>query len=210
MATIKSIEEKAKAYDEVREKIAIRFGSNVADEIFSQFEMSEDDRIRKRIIALVNAHGQGMYKDEMLAYLEKQVEQKPAWSEDDENRINRLIAYFEDKESFTAEDDIVYANWLKSLKDRVQPKQEWSEEDEKMLNQIIKDYERGNESWLKGQGSLPFGNRITWLKSLRPQNRWKPSDEQMEALKSSTYCQNKQMSKILFELYLDLKELREE
>ena len=33
-----SIEEKAKAYDEVREKIAIRFGSNVADEIFYQFE----------------------------------------------------------------------------------------------------------------------------------------------------------------------------
>lgn len=43
---------------------------------------------------------------------------KPAWSEEDENRINRLIAYFEDKESFSAEDDVIYANWLKSLKDR--------------------------------------------------------------------------------------------
>lgn len=40
-------EEKAKAYDEVREKIALRFGSNVAEEIFSEFEMNEDDRIRK-------------------------------------------------------------------------------------------------------------------------------------------------------------------
>jgi hypothetical protein len=46
------------------------------------------------------------------------VEQNPAWSEEDKNRINHLIAYFEDKESFTAEDDVMYANWLKSLKER--------------------------------------------------------------------------------------------
>ena len=105
----------------------------------------------------------GVSSEEALAWLEKQGEQKPtdeemkellkteyekgradaitemqkpAWSEDDENRINRLIAYFEDKESFTAEDDVVYANWLKSLKDRVQPKQEWSEEEEKIINGI--------------------------------------------------------------------------
>lgn len=46
--------------------------------------------------------------------------------------------------------------------------------------------------------------------SLFPQSTWKPSDKQMDALKSSTYCQNKQMSKVLFELYQDLKKLREE
>lgn len=46
-----SIEEKARAYDEVREKITIRFGSNVAGEIFSQFEMSEDEKIGKDILA---------------------------------------------------------------------------------------------------------------------------------------------------------------
>lgn len=55
------------------------------------------------------------------------VEQKPtAWSEEDEKRINRLIAYFEGKESFTAEDDIVYANWLKSLR----PQSLWKPSDE--------------------------------------------------------------------------------
>lgn len=37
-----SIEEKAKAYDNVREKIAIRFGCNVAKEIFSEYEESEE------------------------------------------------------------------------------------------------------------------------------------------------------------------------
>lgn len=48
-----SIEEKAKAYDNVREKIATRFGSNVAKEIFSEYELSEDERIRKELIAEV-------------------------------------------------------------------------------------------------------------------------------------------------------------
>ncbi len=42
------------------------------------------------------------------------------------------------------------------------------------------------------------------------EGRWKPSDEQMEALKLSTYCPDKQISKALFELYQDLKKLREE
>lgn len=49
----------------------------------------------------------------------KQGEQNLDWSEEDENRINRLIAYFEDKEGFTAEDDIAYANWLKSIKQKI-------------------------------------------------------------------------------------------
>lgn len=44
---------------------------------------------------------------------------KSACSKEDENRINRLIAYFEDKEGFSAEDDIAYANWLKSLRQRI-------------------------------------------------------------------------------------------
>ena len=52
-----------------------------------------------------------------------------------------------------------------------------------MLNLIIGDYERGNESWMNGQNSLPFGNRILWLKSLRPQTTWKPSKEQIMALR---------------------------
>ena len=111
-------------------------------------------------------------------------EQNSARSGEDESIKKELISYLAKKKSRETDG---YAIWLKSLKDRVQPqpKQEWSEEDEKMLNQIIKDYERGNESWLKGQGSLPFGNRITWLKSLKPQNRWKPSDEQMIALQEA-------------------------
>ena len=63
-----------------------------------------------------------------LKSLKERIQPKQEWSEDDGNRINRLIAYFEDKESFTAEDDVVYANWLKSLKDRYT----WKPSDEQM------------------------------------------------------------------------------
>lgn len=48
-----TIEQKAKAYDKVREKIDLRFGSNVAEEIFSEFEESEDEKIRKAIIKFI-------------------------------------------------------------------------------------------------------------------------------------------------------------
>jgi len=77
-----SIEEKAKAYDNVREKIAVRFGSNVANEIFSEYEESEDERIRKALINQFSDykrrgenHGFGYSNDKILAWLEKQGEQ---------------------------------------------------------------------------------------------------------------------------------------
>jgi hypothetical protein len=44
----------------------------ILDDIFPELSETEHERIRKRIIALVNAHCQGMYKDEMLTWLEKQ------------------------------------------------------------------------------------------------------------------------------------------
>lgn len=80
---MKTVEEKAKAYDKVREKIAVRFGTNVAEEIFSEFEESEDERIRQKFIKLVKMSsevgGFALHKweaDEMLAWLEEQGKQK--------------------------------------------------------------------------------------------------------------------------------------
>ena len=73
-----SIEEKAKAYDEALKVLHkydganIMFTQDLKEEMFPELKESEDERIRKRVIALVNAHGQGMYKDDMIAWLEKQ------------------------------------------------------------------------------------------------------------------------------------------
>ena len=273
-----SIEEKAKAYDEARKKIAIRFGSNVADEIFSQFEMSEDERIRKELLNAFQESEDSLYmvltphrRESFIAWLEKQGEQKPAdskiidldelvieleetigtsshsretikdffqravqkymnclriangeigrlvdenyllkekqgeqktaWSEEDEDILNTIINHFKVDIECTDEDDMV--RWLKSLKDRVlpQPKQEWSEEDKNMLQSILDEYK-----------SMPTEKR-NWLKSLRPQNRWKPSDEQMKALADALSLANNCGEEMAFDLrtlYEQLKKLREE
>ena len=104
-------------------------------------------------------------------------------------------------------------------------KPSWSEEDEKKRQRIINLLEQANKNWRIAQNSVPFGDLINWLKSLRPQPdkcdgcskhlegyidgradaenklldqfgilimpegelhmkpRWKPSEEQMEALR---------------------------
>ena len=82
-----NIEEKAKAYDEALEKAriyrdnakAVEEYSSVAryENIFPELRESEDERIRKRIVLLVEQFAQGLNKGPMLAYLEKQKEQKP-------------------------------------------------------------------------------------------------------------------------------------
>ena len=58
-------EQTARAYDEVREKITIRFGSNVEKEIFSEYEESEDERIKKEILELVSIAGNGNQFEEI-------------------------------------------------------------------------------------------------------------------------------------------------
>lgn len=56
------------------------------------------------------------------ADLEKQDEQKPAWSEEDEKEISKLIKFFMWEDTgyrFTIEDCLEATNWLKSLKERM-------------------------------------------------------------------------------------------
>lgn len=77
-------EEKAKAYNKVREKIALRFGSNVAEEIFSEFEMNEDEKTRKALISFLKSPfvNENIIDEKVtpwIAWLEKQGE-KPRYS----------------------------------------------------------------------------------------------------------------------------------
>ena len=82
-----SIEEKAKAYDEALERARnIRFGNpqsgtanTVCEEIFPELkEESEDERIREQIVYAINKlNVPGSEKNKLLAWLEKQGEQKP-------------------------------------------------------------------------------------------------------------------------------------
>jgi len=102
----------------------------------------------------------------------------PAWSEDDEKMIEAALQFAHE-----------YGRhglwcWLKSLKERalLQQKQVWSKEDEKTLRNIcawVKDYPRiadfGEEMYKVAS------NYFNWLKSLKPQNQLKTSEEQDES-----------------------------
>ena len=68
--------------------------------------------------------------------------------------------------------------WLSWLEK--QGEKSWSEEDEEMIDFMIEFIE--SLYWRKDLTKRK-DEVLSWLKSLKPQNRWKPSEEQMEALK---------------------------
>jgi len=155
-------------------------------DIFPELAESVDERIRKEIIDFVKSRGG--FKGDWIAWLEKQGKQKPAeWSEEDEEIHRRCICAmrasacgFPEEEKFVEQVD----NWLKSFKDRVQPqpKQGWCGGDEAHLHSLITHLEQWIERHPNTTGADIQGENITWLKSLRPQSTWKPSDEQIKAL----------------------------
>lgn len=106
-------------------------------------------------------------------------------------------------------DTIESIDWLKSLKDRVQPKVEWSEEDETKRNALIGLVEEIKSRPLKRLED--WDGYISWLKSLRPQKQWKPTEDQMEQLGwIAEQNKNNMIGKGLMNLYNDLKKLRNE
>ena len=103
-------------------------------------------------------------------------------------------------------------DWLKSLKDRIlpQPKQEWSALDERNLQGVI-DEIQANKNNAPDYDLETYDRFLNWLKSLRPQNRWKPSDEQIKALKDACdeHWEPDGLDS-LYTLYQDLKKLKGE
>ena len=96
-------------------------------------------------------------------------------------------------------------NWLNSLKDRIQPQPEqgWSEADEHWRQKAV-DFIKHPD--LIRATPVLAEDTIKWLKSLRPQNTWKPSDEQMEYLSAAIEESNE--NPVLESLYQDLKKLK--
>lgn len=97
----------------------------------------------------------------------KKIEKKPAWSEEDEKMISKLIKHFDWKNTgyrFFKEDCLEATNWLKSLKPH--PKQEWSEEDERNLRGIICEIEI-NKFNAPEYDMETYDGFLSWLKSLK-------------------------------------------
>ena len=101
----------------------------ILEEIFPELKESEDERMKKELIKfLQECHNidSGFFSRyceipfaQMLAWLEKQGKQKPTWSEEDEVKINRIVACLENLN--VADNDILLkdVDWLKSLKQRM-------------------------------------------------------------------------------------------
>lgn len=84
--------------------------------------------------------------------------------------------------------------------------QEWNEEDNEMMDSTIEALEflSEKEEWAF------LEDNIIWLKSLKPQPHWKPSEEQLQILHKFTYplaVVQLEDVKIIESLYSDLKKL---
>lgn len=225
------IEDKAKRYDVALKAAVVAHKDEdkhlkaTLERIFPELKESEDERIRKELIThcksircVTEEGAEGVAK--WIDWLEKQGEQKPAWSKEDDKILKSIIINIENLQfsedmqekyhHIPNENKSYYQikiDWLKSLKDRVVPqlKQEWSEEDEDNLNSAI--YYIRREPYYEEKVE-PI---IDWLKSLRPQNHWKPSKEQMLSLtRASNSLVSKEDTIILRKLLNDLEKLRKE
>lgn len=219
-----TIEEKAKAYDKAVEKAKIfkehlleindKGYADEMDYIFPELAESEDEKIRKHLITLFkdeygknsNARFAGIKVKDIIAWLEKQSEQKSMktcaeyYNKDSElkmpelsvfqNKLADILMQREYEGSTETEEDVASARLdyeLAAIRISeellplaiMQKPTEWSEEDERERNHCI-DF-LNHPDMIKATPTIANGCK-EWLKSLRPQNTWKPSEEMLEAL----------------------------
>ena len=128
-----SIIEKAKRYDEALHNAKAWYNTFVntkkdenmkqlIEEIFSELkEESEDERIRKWLIYYFKEVCDNVSEKEkkgVLAWLEKQGGQKPAWSEEDDTFFKAIIRDIENIKYISEDAKKDRINCLKSIKDR--------------------------------------------------------------------------------------------
>lgn len=112
------------------------------------------------------------------------------WGEMDSLYRDNLIAYLNLRKDKNLPEDTKYPvldawiDWLKSL--RPQPKQEWSDEDEQMLIRlcrIIHGCTLHRDQTFAEESEI--GKWVDKWINHNPQPRWKPSEEQMDALETA-------------------------
>ena len=154
------------------------------------------------------------FKDIVYTFVSNYGQKPVEWNEEDERMYKGLHNLIYSTPYCDSRKEL--SDFLDSLKNRVQSKQEWSDVDKDILSRIIDDLK-----FLRDTVSIDpkyavsiidMEREITWLNSLKPQNKWKPSDEQMEAL--DWQVENTSVSswqyKATKELMEDLKKLKED
>ena len=164
---LKKVKEVVETLNELNDSTIARVTSLKLQNIFPEVCESEDEKIRKGIIELVKQSSEILDKknqERMLAWLEKQA--------DKDKLIKELGKY---KVKYTQE----------VLSQQLEKQSEWSEVDKTFMY-----YTLSNLTELKDRYGEVYGNVgkcIDWIKSLKdrvqPQNGWKPSKEQIIALR---------------------------
>ena len=229
-----SIEEKAKAYDEAieiaRAKYAMKDQPTHQDlvDIFPELAESKNEKMIQYFKDLAPFdkaeelyEKYGFSHKDALAWLEKRVGQKPIeWSDEDIATISRVISIVKWAAYSDHSHPILNDKGATELVERLKslrPQMQWKAVDKEIYVKEPALAQRKDKSEPNHGYVICYDHTLTpdvyerfiMISDIYNQSHWKPSDEQMEALKSSTYCQNEQMSKVLFELYQDLKKLKE-
>lgn len=175
-------EEKARAYDEALEKARKYHAAAKSindpsaaryENIFPELRESEDEKIRKELIDMINECTNWVHKKEYVKYLEKQKEQKPNYCHyGGDPNVERCK----------------YCSAACSARLTEEQKPAWSEEDEKFFTTAL-----WHISYCVSNGKSTDCHCDTtdWLKSIKERIKslhpsWKPSEEQMEELKEAS------------------------
>ena len=148
---------------------------------FIELKESEDEKIRKALIRLIESATEGKYgisefkvdgfcRDKLLTWLEKQKTSEEALQYLKENHSPSEMSDFQ-----AAMNIAVAKSYDKGYNDALEKQGEkkpaWSEEDEETLNRIRTIVRNDNSSRVED---------ILWLKSLKDRYTWKPSKEQVD------------------------------
>ena len=171
----------------------------------------EDELRMENILSVIEGHGYPM-EVEWIKSLKDRVRPQPKqeWSKDDEYYRN-IIMYCLNGECVGNADKKNAVLWLKSL--RPQPQQEWDEEDERKISRIYSIIRQAADTHAFSTTCRLIGDKECielqdFLKSLRPQNRWKPTEEQLKSLaRAGNRCISVDDAKILTKLLEQLKKL---
>lgn len=122
-----TIEQKAKCYDDALKVAKKLYEQGTITEslayIFPELKESEDEKIRKELIThcrntrCVTEEGAERIA-KWIDWIEKQGEQKPTWSEEDERKFSDILALLRGGENCHYNTPDLF-DWLKSLKEKI-------------------------------------------------------------------------------------------
>ena len=102
---------------------------NIMVSIFPELRENEDERIRKSLITYFQSfpydsiENAGTNVKEVLTWLEKQGEQTPKWTDEDEKNFNNIDIILFEYKNLPKENYWKIINWIRSIKQRMEEKQ---------------------------------------------------------------------------------------